>query len=301
MPRYAIVEAPSALGHVPEHLGVERAPGVLLGAGLADGLAARRAGRVEAAGYSAGRDSETQIMNPQAIRDYSTLLADAVTAVLGEGEFPVVLGGDCSILLGTMLALRRRGRYGLLHIDGDADYYQPEVNPLNGAASASDLAFATGRGPDVLTDIEGLRPLVRAEDVVVFASRDAADRERRGCQPLPAGMLVVDRDQVRRLGADAAAREAVGYLTRDEGPEDGFWIHLDADVLDQTIMQAVDDPRPDGLAWDELVTVLSIAVRSGRAVGLQVAIYNPDIDAGGANGRGLAATVREALASSADT
>ena len=107
MPRYAIVEAPSALGHVPEHLGVERAPEVLLGAGLADGLAARRAGRVEAAGYSAGRDSETQIMNPQAIRDYSTLLADAVTAVLGEGEFPVVLGGDCSILLGTMLALRR--------------------------------------------------------------------------------------------------------------------------------------------------------------------------------------------------
>jgi arginase len=301
MPRYAIVEAPSALGHVPEHLGVERAPGVLLGAGLADGLAARRAGRVEAAGYSAGRDSETQIMNPQAIRAYSTLLADAVTAVLGEGEFPVVLGGDCSILLGTMLALRRRGRYGLLHIDGDADYYQPEINPLNGAASASDLAFATGRGPDIVTDIEGLRPLVRAEDVVVFASRDAADRERRGCQPLPAGMLVVDRDQVRGLGADAAAREAVRYLARDGGPEDGFWIHLDADVLDETIMQAVDDPRPDGLAWDEVVTALSIAVRSGRAVGLQVAIYNPDIDAGGANGRGLAATVREALAASADT
>src|SRR5580692_3108959 len=217
MPRYVIVEAPSALGHVPEHRGVERAPEVLLGAGLADGLAARRAGRVEAAGYSAERDCGTQVMNPQAIRDYSPLLADAVTAVLGEGEFPVVLGGDCSILLGTMLALRRRGRYGLLYIDGDADYYQPEVNPLNGAASASDLAFATGRGPDVLTDIEGLRPLVCAEDVVVFASRDAADRERRGCQPLPAGMLVVDRDQVRRLGADAAAREAVGYLTRDEG------------------------------------------------------------------------------------
>jgi arginase len=284
MPRYAIVEAPSALGHVPEHLGVERAPEVLLGAGLADGLAARRAGRVEAAGYSADRDPVTQIMNPQAIRDYSPLLADAVTAVLDEGEFPVVLGGDCSILLGTMLALRRRGRYGLLYIDGDADFYQPEVNPLNGAASASDLAFATGYGPGVVTDIEGQQPLVRAADVVVFACRDAADRKR----------------QVRRLGAGAAAREAVGYLTRDGGPEEGFWIHLDADVLDETIMQAVDDPRPDGLAWDEVVSALSIAVRSGRAVGLQVAIYNPDIDADGSNGRGLATTVREALAASAD-
>ena len=300
MPRYAIVEAPSALGHVPEHLGVERAPEALLAAGLADGLAARRAGRVEAAGYSADRDPGTQVMNPQAIREYSPLLADAVTAVLGDGEFPVVIGGDCSILLGTMLALRRRGRYGLLYIDGDADFYQPEVNPLNGAASASDVAFATGFGPDVVTDIEGLRPLVRAEDVVVFACRDAADRERRGCQPLPAGMLVIDRDQVRRVGAGAAARDAVKYLTRDGGPEDGFWIHLDADVLDETIMQAVDDPRPGGLAWDELVSALSIAVGSGHAVGLQVAIYNPDIDAGGANGRGLAATVREALAASAD-
>jgi arginase len=195
--------------------------------------------------------------------------------------------------------LRRRGRYGLLYIDGDADFYQPEVNPLRGAASASDLAFATGRGPDVVTDIEGRRPLVRDDDVVVFACRDAADRERRGCQPLPENLLVIDRDQVRRPGAGAAASEAVRYLTREGGPEDGFWIHLDADVFDETIMQAVDDPRPDGLAWDEVVSALSVALRSGRATGLQVAIYNPDIDTDGSNGRGLAATVREALSASA--
>jgi arginase len=222
MLRYAIVEAPSALGHVPEHLGVERAPEVLLRAGLADGLAARRAGRVDAPGYSAERDPRTEVMNPHAISSYSSLLADAVAAVLDEGEFPVVLGGDCSILLGTMLALRRRGRYGLMYIDGDADFYQPEVNPLRGAASASDLAFATGRGPGVVADIEGRRPLVRDDDVVVFACRDAGDRERAGCQPLPDNLRVVDRDQVRRLGAGPAASEAVRYLTRDGGPADGF-------------------------------------------------------------------------------
>lgn len=296
MPRYAIVEAPSALGHVPEHRGVERAPGVLLRDGLADGLAARRAGRVEAVGYSAERDPGTNVMNPQAISDYSALLADAVAGVLDAAEFPVVLGGDCSILLGTMLALKRRGRYGLLYIDGDADFYQPQVSPLSGAASASDLAFATGRGPDLLADIEGRGPLVRDEDVAVFACRDAADRERRGCQPLPADLLVVDRDRVRRLGAGAAAREAVEFLTRGGGPQDGFWIHIDADVFDETIMQAVDDPRPDGLDWDEVVSALRMALGSGRAVGLQVAIYNPDFDGDGSNGRGLAATMRQALA-----
>jgi arginase len=295
VPRYAIIEAPSALGHVPEHLGVERAPGALLGFGLADGLDAHRAGRVVAEGYRAERDPQTQIMNPRALSGYSSALADAVEQALDGGEFPVVLGGDCSIVLGSMLALRRRGRYGLLYVDGDADFYQPEVNPLNGAASASDLAFATGRGPDVVCDLEGRRPLVRDGDVVVFACRDAASRDRRNCQPLPAEMRVIDRDEVRRLGAAAAAREAVACLTRANGPDDGFWIHVDADVLDETLMQAVDDPRPAGLAWDELTVALRTAIASGRAAGLQIAIYNPDFDPGGSNGRGLATAVRAAL------
>jgi arginase len=194
-----------------------------------------------------------------------------------------------------MLALRRRGRYGVLYIDGDADFYQPEVNPLRGAASASDLAFATGRGPDIVCDLEGGRPLVRDADVAVFACRDAADRDRAGCQPLPPDMLVVDRDRVRLLGAEQAAREAVTFLTREDGPE-GFWIHLDADVFDETLMRSVDDPRPGGLAWDDVIVAIRAAIASGRAMGLQVAICNPDIDTDGSNGRGLAATVRQALA-----
>ena len=294
--RYAILEAPSALGHIPEHLGVERAPAVLLEAGLADGLGARRAGCLPAGGYSSLPDPRTKVMNPQPLHDYSRALADEIEAIIDNGEFPVVLGGDCSLLLGTMLALRRRGRYGVLYIDGDADFYQPEVNPLRGAASASDLAFATGRGPDIVSDLEGRRPLVRDGDVAVLACRDAADRERRGCQPLPADMLVLDREHVRRAGAEGAARQAVTFLTRHGGPPDGFWIHLDADVFDQDIMQSVDDPRPDGLGWDEGIAVLRPAIASNQAAGLQVAIYNPDIDRDGSNGRELAATIRSALA-----
>ena len=293
---YAILEAPSALGHIPEHLGVERAPGVLLEAGLADGLNARRAGCLPADGYSSVPDPRTKVMNPQPLHDYSRLLADQVEAILDNGEFPVVLGGDCSLLLGPALALRRRGRYGVLYIDGDADFYQPEVNPLHGAASASDLAFATGRGPDIVCDLEGKRPLVRDGDVVVLACRDAGDRERRGCQPLPRDMLVLDREHVRQVGAAGAARQAVTFLTRDGGPPDGFWIHLDADVFDETIMQSVDDPRPDGLTWDDGIAVLRTAIASSQAAGLQVAIYNPDIDKDGSNGRGLAAAIRSALA-----
>jgi len=100
----------------------------------------------------------------------------------------------------------------------------------------------------------------------------------------------------RQAGAESAARQAVTFLTRHGGPPDGFWIHLDADVFDQTIMQSVDDPRPGGLTWDDGIALLRTAIASSQAAGLQVAIYNPDIDKDGSNGRGLAAAIRNALA-----
>jgi arginase len=83
----------------------------------------------------------------------------------------VVLGGDCSILLGNLLALKRRGRYGLLFMDGHADFYNPEANS-NGEAASMELALATGRGPDVLTSIESSGPLVNDQDVVAFGYCD---------------------------------------------------------------------------------------------------------------------------------
>jgi arginase len=108
------------------------------------------------------------------ISEWSPKLADAVEGVLDAGELPVVLGGDCPIVLGPTLALKRRGRYGLLFIDRHADFYQPEVNP-NGEAASMDLAFATGHGPALLTDLEGRGAVVRDEDAFIFGFRDADD------------------------------------------------------------------------------------------------------------------------------
>ena len=84
-------------------------------------------------------------MNAAAIVSYTNELANAVGPILSDGEFPIVLGGDCSIVLGTALALNRRGRYGLLFIDGQADFFQPQADPY-GEAASMDLAFVTGHG-----------------------------------------------------------------------------------------------------------------------------------------------------------
>jgi len=293
MNRYAIIEAPSILGLKPT--GVERLPAVLLQHGLADQLRARRAGRVvPAVAYNAERDAQTLMRNAPGIAEYSVRLADAVADVVDRGEFPILLGGDCSIVLGSTLALRRRGRYGLLFIDGHADFYQPEAL-TSGEAASMDLGFATGRGPELLTNLEGLRPLVRDEDVVAFGFRDAQEQREYGSQPLPPAALALELNEVRRLGAQRAAHRAVEHLTAADKSTQGFFIHLDADVVSDASMPAVDYRMADGLSWDELRTVLQTALASGRAVGIEITIYNPALDADGSSGRELARTLLEAL------
>jgi len=292
-PRYAIVEAPSVLGLFPK--GVERLPEALLGAGLADRLGARRAGRVEPPPYDPRRDPETMLLNPSGIAAYSVALADAVGLALGAGEVPVVLGGDCSILLGCLLPLRRRGRFGLLFLDGHADFYQPEAEP-NGEAASMDLALATGRGPALVADPEGLRPLVRDEDVVAFGIRDAEDAEKFGSQRIEdSGIELLDLAAIRRVGTQAALERALDWLTRPELL--GFWVHLDADVLDDAVMPAVDYRMPDGLSFDELATVLGAAAASGRMAGIDLTIFNPALDPDGAIAAGFADAIARGLRS----
>ena len=277
MPVYQIVQAPSHLGlRAP---GVEALPRALLDAGLAERLGARPGERLAAPAFDPEIDPGTGLLNPHGLRDHASRLADAVGAVLDHGAFPIVLGGDCTILLGITLALRRRGRSGLLFLDGHADFYQPEAEPA-GEAASMELALVTGRGPELVTNLEGRRPLLRDEDVVVFGFRDAEHAAAEGSQPLPPTIRAMDLWSVREHGVERAASEALAHLQRAGGSA-GFWVHLDVDVLDDAVMPAVDYRLAGGLSWDELSAVLRAAVAGGHAIGLDIAIFNPSLDPGG--------------------
>jgi arginase len=99
---------------------------------------------------------------------------------------------------------------------------------------------------------------------------------------------------VRARGVEQAASEAVERLARPD--LDGFWIHLDCDALDDAVMPAVDYRLPGGLSWDELETVLRLAVGSGHAVGLEVTIFNPALDPDGSIARALVDCLGRGLA-----
>ena len=216
-----------------------------------------------------------------------------MAAVLDAGEFPVVLGGDCSIVLGCLLALRRRDRHGLLFLDGHADFYQPEAEP-NGEVASMELALATGRGPAILSDLDGRGPLVRDTDVVVFGRRDGSEAEANGSRRVEdTEIRMIDLDEVRAHGCADRAGLSARHLSRPE--LSGFWMHLDADVLDDDLMPAVDYRIPGGLSWDELAETLNTHVASDRSRGLSVTIFNPDLDPDGTIARSFVDALVRAL------
>ncbi len=292
MVQFIIIDAPSTLGLRPT--GVQYLPEALKAAGLMAGLRAEYGGQVSPLDYSPERDKSTLLLNPDSIRAFSLQLADAVTLVLRKKQFPLVLGGDCSILIGNLLALRRLGKYGLFFIDGHADFYQPEASPT-GEVADMDLAIVSGRGPDILTNIDGLKPLVRDQDIIVFGYRDAEQSASYGSQDVhDTNMHVFDLQYVRKMGTITAASQAVEILVNHG--LDGFWIHLDADVLDDLLMPAV-DYRLDGggLNFAELSELLKTLVSSGHAIGMDITIFNPQLDLDGSITRRFVSSIIQGL------
>jgi arginase len=291
----SVLDAPSNLGLRPpregQEPGVRRMAAALRATDLLARLGAEDAGEVPPPRYSPDLDPVVRIRNASAIRDYSRALAGRLGALLDAGRFPLVLGGDCSILLGTMLALRKRGRYGLVYVDGHTDFATPETSPSGGAAGM-DLALVAGQGPDALADLEGFGPLVREEDIVLLGHRDMDHPDRYGARVIfGTAIRRHDLGAVRRAGMALIAAAALATLRARN--LDGFWIHVDVDVLDSTLMPAVDSPQPDGLSYEELHQLLAPLLMSDLATGIQFTIFDPDLDPEGRYAQGARASHRE--------
>lgn len=289
--RLAVLDAPTNLGLQPPAAGAvpgcAKAPGALRDYGLVARLAAVEGGCVTPPRYDPGdwQPGDGVCQAPE-IAAYSQLLADRIEALLDAGHFPVVLGGDCSVLLGSTLALRRRGvsdgtRYGVVFIDGHTDFRHPGNAEYVGAAAGEDLALVTGRGQSDLTDIEHLRPYVHESDVVVLGIRES-DEHRMDIKA--AGFPHRTVPVLRAEGMPRTAAWAVSMLADTAG----FWIHLDTDVLDPTVLPAVDAPSEGGIGYGELENLLADLVAAPKCLGLEVTVFDPDYDPDGRYARELA-------------
>jgi arginase len=296
--RIAVLDAPSNLGLRPPTAtsvpGCAKAPGALRDHGLLGRLHARDAGHLTPPRYDPGvwRPGDG-VCHARSIEGYSRALADRIGAIIDGGEFPLVLGGDCSILIGSALAMHRLGeavggRIGLVFVDGHSDFRHPGNAAYVGAAAGEDLALVTGRGQADLAAIEGRRPYVRDVDVVVLGIR-AHDEYRLDLQA--AGISSRAVPALRVEGAARSAQWAREQLTDCAG----YWVHVDVDVLDPAVMPAVDAPDPGGIAFAELELLLAGLVDTPDCLGVELTVFDPDYDPDGSYAAEIVSTVAAGL------
>jgi arginase len=277
-----IIEAPSNLGLKSLQTGIE--PGVkLFPEALRKTCFAANTGitqtiLVPAPHYTMNIHAESKIRNAEAIAAYSRTLASHVQEALERGMIPVVIGGDCSILLGNTLGLKNMGgRYGLFSIDGHTDYMLPEDSGTAGAAGM-DLALVTGNGPAILSDIDGQGPYISEADVFSYGNREL-DEDYVGLIKNSA-IHYYDLTAIREQGIDHITTAFLTMIGRNK--LDGFWIHMDVDVLDNEIMPCVDSPQEDGLSYPELKQTLQPLLASPYFKGINITILDPTLDPHGA-------------------
>jgi arginase len=297
-----LIAAPSNLGLRPPSPGHEpgtwRAPDALISAGLADRLAPARVVELARPRYDFGEQPGTRIRNGLTIREHALELADAVEAALSAGRLPFVLGGDCSLLLGCLVGARRGGRSGLVHLDGHMDFFHPgnyDTASRLGSAAGMDLALATGRGEPLLTEWPAAgAALVTDDDTIQVGDREAEDPDEESTGALDPSIAQITVQEILRRGVPESCVRIVEWLERRA--LDRVWLHIDLDVLDEKVMPAVDSPGSPGLDFVQLAEVLSRLLGTGRVIGLDVTIYDPELDRDGEYAPGIVDCLATALA-----
>ncbi|MGH7558733.1 MAG: arginase family protein [Gemmatimonadota bacterium] len=276
----AVIGAPSSIGIRPYDdgtaRGLDQAPGVFRELRLLERLGAEDRGDVRPPPYRDFEFARGSPRNEPEVAEYSRALAERVAVEVRTGRFPLVLGGDCSTVLGSLLGLRDRAPVGLAYVDGHCDFALPSFS-TTGSVAGMALAFAVGRGDGPLVRLAGPEPLVQESDTVVIGRRDEFEEPFYGRHSVRySDILDIPCERIAREGVAEAAASALERLARSGLA--GFWIHLDADTLDPAVMPAVDSPDPGGMRLDELGELVGKLARHPKSLGLNLTIYDPVLD-----------------------
>lgn len=286
MPEICLIRAPSNLGLQPPALGRQpgtwRAPQALSEAGLVEAVRPATVFDLDRPTYDPAPGSGTRLLNGHALRAFNLALAGMVERALGLGQFPLVVGGDCSILLGALAGVRRAGAVSLVHLDGHSDFRHPgNYDPAAslGAVAGMDLALATGRGEALMTTWpDTAPPLVPDVQVVQIGEREGGSPGFAWPDISATAITRLDVFNARQIGPSAVLERTLAMLHQEPWP---FWVHFDVDVLDRAVMPAVDSPGSPGIDPEDVTAILRPLVSDPRCCGMTVTIFDPDLDPAG--------------------
>jgi arginase len=204
-------------------------------------------------------------------------VCNKVERIVGKGHFPLVLGGDHSISVGTVSAIaaaaRREGKQvGLLWVDAHGDINTPETSP-SGNIHGMPVAALLGDGPGELTSIGGEGPKVDPRNVAMVAIRSLDEGEKVRLKRYGVGVHTMS--EVDRVGIDKVMKEALARVT--DGT-DRVHVSFDLDAVDPTVAPGVGTPVKGGLDYREAHLLMEMLSDSGVMTSLEVVEVNPILD-----------------------
>lgn len=220
-------------------------------------------------------DSRAKFLEP--IAAACGVLADRVSGAMGEGTFPLVLGGDHSIAIGTLSGLgahyRSTGlRWGVLWIDAHGDFNTPETTP-SGNIHGMSLAVACGYGKAELVDLYGSFRKLDPRNVAVLGARDLDPGEKLNLRS--AGVTVYPMTEVDRLGTAETIRRIVAFFKERV---DALHISVDMDAMDPMFAPGVGIPLPGGFSYREVLLIAEEFAASGLLRSAEIVEVNPVLD-----------------------
>ncbi|HXR66223.1 MAG TPA: arginase [Ktedonobacteraceae bacterium] len=218
-----------------------------------------------------GDDSHLKYLEPiiQAAED----LANAVAASLQDGEFPLILGGDHSIALGSITGVARVHRdVGVIWIDAHGDFNTSETTP-SGNIHGMVLAALAGLGHASLTDIGGWSPKINKQTIVIVGARDLDPQEQELLRDEK--IHVFTMTDIDQRGMSEVMRDAVNIASQ---ASHGVHLSLDLDSLDPREAPGVGTPVRGGLTYREAHLAMEMVAASGRLVSMDTVEVNPILD-----------------------
>jgi arginase len=275
-----IIAVPLDLG--ASRRGTDVGPSALRIAGLGNAL--RRMGYdvaleedIPAPAMETRRSEDKKARYKPQILDVCTRLANRVKEVMDAGDFPLVLGGDHSIAMGTVAGTaahfrEREQSIGLIWFDAHGDMNVPESSP-SGNIHGMPLAHLLGKGDEDLKNILGFSPKIKPENVALIGVRAIDAHERQIIRE--SGIHAFTMREIDEHGMAAVARRALEVV--NDGTA-GFHVSFDVDGCDPTVIPGSGTLVPGGVSFREAHLLMEYAADSGRLLSMEIVELNPFLD-----------------------
>lgn len=271
-----IIGVPIDLG--ADRRGVDMGPSAIRYAHLQNkleelGYTVQDEGNVEVAIAEMCKITDTKMKYVDCIVPMSRRIAGAVATSVQAKNFPLVIGGDHSLSIGSVRGAARQRKIGVIWIDAHADFNTAETTP-SGNIHGMSLALLAGLGDRRLVQLwDETIPVIDPTKIAIVGARDLDSGEKMNLEK--AGAMVMGMEQIDRYGLVTAMEKAIERVSRDV---DGIYLSLDMDALDPQHAPGVGTPVPAGLTQRETHLACELIAETNLLIGMDLVEVNPILD-----------------------